>query len=153
MLRRTYPERPIVAVGAVILDSDRVLLVKRGHEPLKGQWSLPGGAVDLGETLEAAVAREVREEACLEVEVGPIVEVLDRIRRGADGRVRYHYVLVDYLCRLRGGMLACGSDAAAARWVAIHTLDRFRVATAAVRVIRKAASLSWPPREVHGHAQ
>ena len=91
------PSGPIVGVGAVILDGDRVLLVKRGHEPLKGEWSLPGGAVEIGETLDAAVAREVLEETGLDVDVGPVVEVLDRIQRDADGRVEYHYVIVDYL--------------------------------------------------------
>jgi len=84
--QRRHPDRPIVAVGAVIVDDGRVLLVKRGQEPLKGQWSLPGGAVEIGETLQAALAREVREETCLEVDVGPVVEVLDSIRRDAQGR-------------------------------------------------------------------
>src|SRR5205809_2114809 len=114
---RRHPERPIVAVGAVILDGDRVLLVKRGQEPLKGEWSLPGGAIEIGETLEAAVVREVREETCLDVEVGPLVDVVNRITRDAEGRVDYHFVVVDYLCRPLGGTLACASDAAAAEWV------------------------------------
>jgi 8-oxo-dGTP diphosphatase len=139
---RSYPERPIVGVGAVILDGSRVLLVKRGHEPLKGEWSLPGGAVDVGETLAAAVAREVREETCLDVEVGPIVEVLDRITRDADGRVAYHFVLVDYLCRATGGTLACASDAAAAEWVDVGRLQEFGVNETARRVIEKAARMA-----------
>jgi mutator protein MutT len=139
---RSYPERPIVGVGAVILEGSRVLLVKRGHEPLKGEWSLPGGAVDVGETLAAAVAREVREETCLDVEVGPIVEVLDRITRDRDDRVAYHFVLVDYLCRATGGTLACASDAAAAEWVAIDRLQEFGVNETARRVIEKAARMA-----------
>ena len=93
----------------MILDGDRVLLIKRAREPLKGQWSIPGGAVDLGETLERAVAREVKEETGLDVEVGPVVEVLERIIRDAADRVEYHYVLVDYRCRVKGGALAAAS--------------------------------------------
>src|SRR5216684_715661 len=115
---RRHPERPIVAVGAVILDGDRVLLVKRGQEPLKGEWSLPGGAVEIGETLQAALTREVREETCLDIEVGPVVEVLDSIRQDADGRPEYHYIIIVYRWRVPGGgptAPACGSDAAAVR--------------------------------------
>ena len=104
MTDRRHPERPIVAVGAVILDGDRVLLVQRGQEPLKGEWSLPGGAVETGETLDAALVREVREETCLEVVVGPVVEVLDSIRRDAEGRAEYHYIIIDYACRVRAGL-------------------------------------------------
>jgi 8-oxo-dGTP diphosphatase len=135
---RSYPERPIVGVGAVIVGDGRVLLVRRGHEPLKGEWSLPGGAVEVGETLRDAVAREVLEETGLEVDVGPVVEVLDRIRVDPDGRARYHYVLIDYLCRPVGGTLACGSDAEEAVWAAFDELANYRVADSAVRVIRKA---------------
>jgi 8-oxo-dGTP diphosphatase len=138
---RRFPERPIVAVGAVILDGDRVLLVKRGQEPLKGEWSLPGGAVESGETLDAALAREVREETCLDVVVGPVVEVLDSIRRDAEGRAEYHYIIIDYACRVRPGashVAACGSDAAGVDWVAVADLERYRVAPTAIAVIRKA---------------
>lgn len=139
---RRYPERPIVAVGAVILDRGRVLLVKRGREPLKGEWSLPGGAVEVGESLEAALVREVLEETCLHVDVGPVVEVLDRIRRDGDGRVEYHYVIVDYVCRVRGGEAACGSDADAVEWVGRGDVARYAVTPAAAAVIEKAFALS-----------
>jgi mutator protein MutT len=139
---REYPDRPIVGVGAVIVDDNRVLLVRRGNEPLKGEWSVPGGAVELGETLQAAVAREVREETGLDVDVGPIVEVLDRIRVDATGRAQYHYVLVDFLCRPRGGSLACASDAEEVTWAMLDELSQFRVADATVRVIQKGFDLA-----------
>jgi len=134
--------RPIVGVGAVIFDGDRVLLVKRGHEPLKGEWSLPGGRVELGETLEDAVAREVREETGLEVTVGPVVEVLDRVRRAADGGVEHHFVIIDYLCHWRGGRLGHASDADDVQWVDVARLGEYRVSEKAVEVIAKARTLS-----------
>jgi 8-oxo-dGTP diphosphatase len=145
MTDRRHPERPIVAVGAVILDGSRVLLVQRGQEPLKGQWSLPGGAVETGETLHAALVREVREETCLEVEVGPVVEVLDSIRLDADGRPEYHYIIIDYACRVRAGTASspeCGSDAAAVEWVDAVNLERYQITSTAIAVIRKALALA-----------
>jgi 8-oxo-dGTP diphosphatase len=138
---REYPERPIVGVGAVILDAGRVLLIRRAHEPLRGEWSLPGGAVHVGETLEAAVAREVREETGLDVEVGRVVEVLDSIRRDADGRVRYHFVIVDYRCRVRDGRATAGSDAAELCWAELADLAHFGLTDLALKVIRKATNL------------
>jgi len=141
---REYPEAPIVGVGAVILDGNRVLLVRRGQEPMKGEWSLPGGAVELGETLEAAVQREVVEETGLEVLPRAIVEVLDKVVV-EDGRVRYHYVLIDFLCRVQGGALRPGSDADDARWVRHEELNShgiYRVAPATVAVIEKAFGMA-----------
>jgi len=118
---REYPERPLVAVGALVFDaSGRVLLIQRGHPPGLGKWSLPGGAVEAGETLRAACAREVREETGLEVEVGPMVEWLERITPGEGGRARFHYVILDFMAEVRGGALRPGDDCAAALWV---TLD------------------------------
>jgi mutator protein MutT len=125
----------------VILEGDRVLLVQRGQEPLKGEWSLPGGAVEVGETLEAALAREVREETALDVEVGDLVEVLDSIRRDETGRIEYHYIIIDYACRVRGGATTTavrGTDAADVRWVAIDELEGYKVTSRAIAVIRKA---------------
>jgi ADP-ribose pyrophosphatase YjhB (NUDIX family) len=142
---RRHPDRPIVAVGAVILDGSRVLLVKRGQEPLQGQWSLPGGAVETGETLHAALAREVREETCLDVEIGPVVEVLDSIRLDADGRAEYHYIIIDYACRVRAGtspVASCGTDAAAVEWVEGPDLARYQLTPTAIAVIRKALASS-----------
>jgi 8-oxo-dGTP diphosphatase len=120
VLQREFPEAPIVGVGAVVVDQGRVLLVQRGHEPSKGKWSLPGGMLELGESLTQGVIREVHEETGLHVETIELVELIDRIHResGASGdKVRYHYVIADYLCRVVGGTLHAASDAAAVRWV------------------------------------
>ncbi len=114
-IEREFPQAPLVGVGAVVVDEGRVLLVCRGSEPLKGHWTLPGGMLEVGETLAAGVAREVREETGLDVEPIELVEVLDRIHREGD-RVRFHYVIVDYLCRVTGGELRAASDADAVRW-------------------------------------
>ena len=117
---REFPEAPIVGVGAVIIEQNRVLLVQRGREPLKGKWSLPGGMLELGESLAEGVVREVQEETGLVVEVIELVELLDRVHResGPDGeRVRYHYVIADYLCRVVGGTLQASSDADGVRWI------------------------------------
>src|SRR4051812_20558363 len=108
--RRQYPERPIVGVGAVIVAGTQVVLIRRRFEPLKGEWSLPGGAVELGETLETAIAREVKEETGLDVDVGPVIEVFDRITLDDQRQIQYHYVLIDYLCWAHGGALQAGSD-------------------------------------------
>lgn len=140
-MRREYPEAPIAGVGAVVVSggegsNPQVLLIRRGQEPLKGEWSLPGGAVELGETLEEAICREVLEETGLIVEPVEIVETFDRISRDSDGRMRYHYVLVDFLCRVRGGSLACATDASEARWASRGELDGLTPFT--VEVIHKA---------------
>lgn len=143
---RTYPERPIVAVGAVIVDGDRVLLVKRANEPLKGEWSLPGGAVEIGETLERALVREAREETGLDVEVGPVVDVLDRIVRDAAGRVEYHYVIIDYLCRPGSSIAVSGSDADDVRWAGVDELAALHLTPRVMSVIEKARGLTWERR-------
>ena len=140
-MRREYPEAPIAGVGAVIVrpgfgGARQVLLIRRAQEPLKGEWSLPGGAVELGESLEAAVCREVLEETGLVVEVIDTVKAFDRISRDAEGRIRYHYVLVDFLCRVVGGTLACATDALEARWATAGELAGLTPLT--IEVIRKA---------------
>jgi ADP-ribose pyrophosphatase YjhB (NUDIX family) len=114
-MQREFPQAPLIGVGAVIVQDGRVLLVQRGRDPMKGQWTLPGGVLEVGESLVEGVAREVREETGLEIEVLELVELLDRIHR-EDGRVRFHYVIADYLCRVTGGELHAASDADAVRW-------------------------------------
>ena len=142
MSSRAYPDRPFVGVGAVIVQGEEVVLIKRRFDPMAGQWSLPGGAVEVGETLTDCVAREILEETGLVVEVGPIVEVFDRIIHDDDGRVRFHYVLVDYLCRPIGGTLAAGSDVADAVFVHPSNLSQFAPADPATAVIHRALALS-----------
>src|SRR5580765_2650341 len=143
---RRHPARPIVAVGAVV-DGGRMLWGKRGQKPLKGEWSLPGGVVETGETLEAALAREVREETSLDVVVGPVIEVLESIRRDADGRAEYHYIIIDYVCHVRAGAptaAACGSDADGVCWAGVADLDRYHVTATAAAVIRKSLANREP---------
>ena len=136
--RRDYPDRPIVGVGAVIIDQGRVVLVKRGNPPLLGEWSLPGGVVELGETLHAAVEREACEETGLIVKAGEVIEVLDRIIPGEKGAPQYHYVLIDFLCIVQGGELKAGGDAADARWADERDLAVYKLEEPALAVIGKA---------------
>lgn len=131
-MQREFPAAPLIGVGAVIVSEGRVLLAQRGHEPAKGRWSLPGGLIEVGELLGEALVREVREETGLLVEPVELIELIDRIHRDGD-RVRYHYVIADYLCRVVGGDLLAASDAAAVRWIersewteaaSVHSLDQ-----------------------------
>jgi 8-oxo-dGTP diphosphatase len=158
-MKREYPDRPVIAVGGVVIHRRRVLLVRRGREPLKGRWSIPGGALEVGERLAEGVRREVKEETGLEVEPVQVVAVLDRVlyaRRGAahakdsnrqqprrrhGRRVRYHYVIIDYACRLKSGLLRPASDVLDARWVAPPELTRYRLTQAARSAIGEAFRL------------
>jgi 8-oxo-dGTP diphosphatase len=115
-VQREFPDAPLAAVGAVVVDGGRALLIRRGEEPLKGKWSIPGGMLELGESLLEGVVREVREETGLTVEPVELIELLDRVHRDGD-RVRYHYVIADYLCSAVDGSLRAASDADEARWV------------------------------------
>lgn len=134
-MKREYPPTPIVGVGAIIRQDDRLVLIRRAKEPARGYWTFPGGAVELGESLEAAVHREVLEETGLQVELGDVAAVIDRIHRDESGAVRYHFVIVDYHARPVGGALRPGDDAGEARWVALEDLD-------ALDMTEKAAGLA-----------
>jgi ADP-ribose pyrophosphatase YjhB (NUDIX family) len=138
---RVYPDRPFVGVGAVVLAAQDIVLVKRRFEPLADEWSLPGGALELGETMTIGVAREIREETSLQVEVGPVIDVLDRIVRDDADQVQYHYVLVDFLCRVVGGTLAPGSDVSQAVLAAPNALEEYRLTNKARAVITRGLAM------------
>ena len=129
-------------MGAVILEQEKVLLIRRGQEPLLGEWALPGGLVEVGEELTEALRREIREETGLRVQVGPVIEVVDRIIRDEQGKVRYHYVIVDYLCRVESGKPQAASDASEIQWADRAALGRFHLRPETLRVIEKALELA-----------
>lgn len=135
---RRYPTRPFLGVGALIFEDAKILLVERAKEPLKGYWSLPGGILETGEKLEAAIRREVWEETGLEIEPLSIFEIFERIMPDADGRPEYHYVLIDYLCRPTGGRLQAASDVSQAVWVAEQNLGQYRLTEGTLAVIERA---------------
>lgn len=138
-MSREYPEHPVVGVGVVVWHGERVLLVRRGRAPRAGQWSLPGGGQQLGETVAEAARREVREEAGIEVELGAIVATIDLIERDPGGRVRYHYTLVDFTAEAASAEVTAGDDAAEARWFAPEDLPGLGLWSETVRVIELAA--------------
>ena len=144
MMTREYPDRPLIGVGAIIVEDNRVVVVRRAHEPLKGQWSVPGGVLELGETLHSGAAREALEETGLVVEVGEVLEVFDRIVRDGSGRVQFHYVLIDFLCRRVSGELRAGEDASEARWVTEEELKTLSIADSAQAVLSKGLAKSAP---------
>jgi ADP-ribose pyrophosphatase YjhB (NUDIX family) len=136
-MKREYPDRPLIGVGAIIIDRGRALVVRRATEPLKGEWSIPGGVLELGETLRAGVAREAKEETGLDVLPIAVLDVYDRIIADAEGKTRYHYVLIDYLCEVQGGEASAASDVSEVKWITRTELETFPIADAAEEVIRK----------------
>jgi 8-oxo-dGTP diphosphatase len=140
-MSRRHPERPVVAVGVLLLDGDRVLLVQRARAPHVGRWTVPGGGVELGETLEEAALRELAEETGLGCTLGPVVEVLDRVMRDDAGTVEYHYVILDFLGSAPTGTLRAASDCADARWVPIARLEDYETTDGLAPVIRRALAM------------
>lgn len=139
---REYPSVPRVGVGAVVLDAGRVLLVRRGKPPLAGKWSLPGGMLELGETTAEAARREVAEECGLQIRVGELAGILDRVVRDAEGRIRYHWVLVDYVAFVESGELCAASDADEAQWVEVDEVVRLDTTDGLLDMIRRAQALA-----------
>ncbi|MBN1106753.1 MAG: NUDIX hydrolase [Deltaproteobacteria bacterium] len=145
-IRREYPEGPVVGVGAVIFDGDRVLLARRNHEPGKGIWTLPGGVVELGETLEEALRREILEETSLTIEIGGLAKLLDRIVHDGKQAVRYHYVIADYWGWKVSGTLRPGSDAGDARFVPLGEIPSLGLHAEVVETIHTAVRMRQESR-------
>ena len=137
-MNRRYPERPLAGVAAIVFRGSEVLLIKRGRAPALGKWSVPGGLVELGESLEAAVRREVMEEVGLEVKAIDLVAALDRVIFDRNGRVEYHYILLDFLCEVVGGRLNAGTDADECRFVAMEDLGLYDMTRGTEEVIKRA---------------
>jgi len=135
-MKREYPDAPLVGVGAIIIEEARVALVKRGHPPLLGEWSIPGGVLEVGETLRAAAVREALEETGLTVETVELLGVFDRVLKDDAGRVRYHYVLIDFLCRRTSGTLAAAGDAVETRWFTQDETSKLPLAKDTAEVVR-----------------
>ena len=136
-MNREYPDRPFVGVGAIIIEQGRVVLIKRGHAPAQGEWSIPGGVLEAGETLREGVIREAREETGLIVEPGELLGVFDRVLRDEQQRTRYHYVLIDFLCSRKSGDLIASGDADEARWITPEELDKIPLPEDTAEVIRR----------------
>ena len=127
----------MVGVGAVVVRDGKALVIKRAHEPRKGEWSLPGGLLELGESLRDAVRREIKEETSLDIDVGPIIETFDRVHRDDQGKIRYHFVIVDFVSWTNGGEAKAGSDAEAVAWVTADQIDAYQINAHAKAVILK----------------
>lgn len=136
-MKRDYPEHPIIGVGAVIVEGGRALLVRRNTEPLRGEWSVPGGVLELGEKLRDGVRREALEETGVEVEAGEVLDVCDSIFTDGLGQTQYHYVLIDYLCRPISGHAQAGSDVSDVRWVSADALPAMGLRESIEQVVRK----------------
>src|SRR5690242_21166922 len=139
--RREYPERPIIGVGGVVISDGRVLLVRRGGPPLQGQWSIPGGMLEVGETLIEGLQRELAEETGIDVRVRTLIEVFERIDRDPSGKAQYHFVVLDYLCEVVRGSARAGSDVSEVAWTAPFELHKYSLTEIAGRVIRKSFDL------------
>ena len=139
---REYPERPLVGVGGVVVLEDRVLLIRRGGPPLEGEWSIPGGMLELGESLREGVRRELEEETGLAVSVHELIEAFDRVTADEEGKWRYHFVILDYLCEVVSGAARAASDVVDVAWAREEELERFSLTPTAMRVIQRAFEMA-----------
>jgi 8-oxo-dGTP diphosphatase len=137
MVKKLYPDLPIVGVGAVIIDHGKLLLEKRGNEPAKGKWSIPGGVVELGESLENAVIRETKEETCLDIEAPHLIDVVYQVDLDEQGRVKYHFVIIDYFVTVKGGQVKAASDADELQWVALEEVEKYNLTASFRRFFQK----------------
>jgi 8-oxo-dGTP diphosphatase len=135
MTQRQYPDRPFVAVGTIVVKDGDVLLARRGKEPSYGLWSIPGGAVDVGEGLKVAAARETREECGIEVEITDVLEVVERMVRDPEGRVQFHYVIIDYLARWASGELTSSPEVLESRWVPPEDFPEYEMTRGTAEVV------------------
>lgn len=126
-MKRLYPDQPVVGIGAVVIQDGKIALIKRGNEPSKGKWTIPGGLVELGESLEAAVIRETKEEVCLDVENPTLIGVVDNVDLDEQGKVKYHYVIIDYLVHVKFGVIQAASDAEELRWVPFGEVESYNL--------------------------
>ncbi|MCL2431823.1 MAG: NUDIX hydrolase [Nitrososphaerota archaeon] len=124
-MKRLYPDQPAVGIGIVIIKNQRIVLIKRGNEPARGKWTIPGGLVELGESNEAAVIREAKEETCLDVENPRLIDAVSQVDLDEEGKIKYHYVIVDYLVQVRCGDITAASDAVEFRWVALDEVETY----------------------------
>jgi 8-oxo-dGTP diphosphatase len=141
-VRREYPERPIVGVGGVVIHNERALLIRRGRAPLEGEWSIPGGMLEIGETLLEGVQRELLEETAIEVKVLDLIEVFERVTRDEAGQLKYHFVILDYLCEAVRGDAQAGSDVTDVAWARESELSGYSLTSTATRVIQKAFEMA-----------
>jgi 8-oxo-dGTP diphosphatase len=144
-MAREYPAHPVVGVGAVVVRDGKALIIKRAHEPRKGEWSLPGGLLELGESLQDAARREIKEETSLDIDVGPVIETFDRVHRDENGKIRYHFVIVDFVCWSERGEAMPASDADGVAWVTAGEIDDYQVNAHAKAVILRGLNYHRQP--------
>ncbi|HEV2287916.1 MAG TPA: NUDIX hydrolase [Candidatus Acidoferrales bacterium] len=149
---REYPEHPVIAVGGVVIADSRALLIRRGQAPLEGRWSIPGGILELGETISEGIARELLEETGIEAKPTELLEVYEKVFRDASGRAQYHFVILDYLCEFRGGTAQPGGDVTAVAWASEAELSQYELTDAATRVIQKAFAATRVRTKAHGQS-